>query len=49
MVFKMVANVFFEMIAFPVLFISVLLGGGRVVQRCCVNFQCRSVLLIWMK
>ena len=21
--------------------------GGRVVQRCLVNFQCRGVLLIW--
>ena len=24
------------------------LGGGRVVQRCWVNFQCRGVLLIWL-
>ena len=23
-------------------------GGGRVVQRCWVNFQCRGVLLIWI-
>ena len=23
-------------------------GGGRVVRRCCVNFQCRGVLLIWL-
>ena len=23
------------------------LGGGRVVRRCWVNFQCRGVLLIW--
>ena len=23
-------------------------GGGRVVRRCCVNFQCRGVLLIWI-
>ena len=23
-------------------------GGGRVVRRCCVNFQCRCVLLIWI-
>ena len=23
-------------------------GGGRVVQRCRVNFQCRGVLLIWI-
>ena len=23
-------------------------GGGRVVQWCWVNFQCRGVLLIWM-
>ena len=23
-------------------------GGGRVVRRCWVNFQCRGVLLIWM-
>ena len=22
-------------------------GGGRVVRRCLVNFQCRGVLLIW--
>ena len=24
------------------------LGGGRVVRWCWVNFQCRSVLLIWI-
>ena len=24
------------------------IGGGRVVRRCWVNFQCRSVLLIWI-
>ena len=23
-------------------------GGGRVEQRCWVNFQCRGVLLVWM-
>ena len=23
-------------------------GGGRVVRRCWVNFQCRAVLLIWI-
>ena len=23
-------------------------GGGRVVQWCWVNFQCRGVLLIWI-
>ena len=23
-------------------------GGGRVVRRCCVNFQCWDVLLIWI-
>ena len=23
-------------------------GGGRVVRRCCVNFQCRGVLPIWI-
>ena len=23
-------------------------GGGRVVQRCWVNFQCWGVLLIWI-
>ena len=23
-------------------------GGGRVVRRCWVNFQCRSALLIWI-
>ena len=22
--------------------------GGRMVRRCCVNFQCRGVLLIWI-
>ena len=27
---------------------SSLLGGGRVEQRGRVNFQCRSVLLVWM-
>ena len=27
---------------------SVDLGGGRVVRRCWVNFQCRGVLLIWI-
>ena len=25
-----------------------LTGGGRVVRRCWVNFQCRGVLLIWI-
>ena len=24
------------------------IGGGRVVRRCCVNFQCQGVLLIWI-
>ena len=24
-------------------------GGGRVVRWCWVNFQCRGVLLIWIK
>ena len=24
-------------------------GGGRVVRRCWVNFQCRGVLLIWIR
>ena len=23
-------------------------GGGRVVRRCCVSFQCRGVPLIWI-
>ena len=23
-------------------------GGGRVVRRCWVNFQCRGILLVWM-
>ena len=23
-------------------------GGGRVVRRCWVNFQCRGVLLLWI-
>ena len=22
--------------------------GGRVVRRCCVNYHCRGVLLIWI-
>ena len=26
-----------------------LLGGGRVVRWCWVNFQCRGVLLIWIR
>ena len=25
------------------------LGGGRVVRWCWVNFQCRGVLLIWIR
>ena len=24
------------------------IGGGRVVRRCWINFQCRGVLLIWI-
>ena len=28
--------------------LNIVLGGGRVVQRCWVNFQCRGVLLIWI-
>ena len=24
-------------------------GGGRVERRCWANFQCRGVLLVWMK
>ena len=24
-------------------------GGGRVVRRCWVNFQCRGVVLIWIR
>ena len=28
--------------------ISFLAGGGRVVRRCWVNFQCRGVLLLWI-
>ena len=27
---------------------SVHVGGGRVMRRCWVNFQCRGVLLIWI-
>ena len=23
-------------------------GGGRVVRRCCVDLQCRGILLIWI-
>ena len=26
-----------------------LCGGGRVQRWCCVNFQCRDVLLIWIR
>ena len=28
--------------------IYVEMGGGRVVRRCWVNFQCRGVLLLWI-
>ena len=28
--------------------LTTLFGGGRVVRRCCVNFQCRGVLLLWI-
>ena len=27
----------------------VIIGGGRVVQWCWVNFQCRGILLIWIR
>ena len=30
------------------LYILLYAGGGRVVRRCWVNFQCRGVLLIWI-
>ena len=30
------------------LYIASAVGGGRVVRRCWVNFQCRGVLQIWM-
>ena len=30
------------------LFVCLFVGGGRVVRRCWVNFQCRGVLLIWI-
>ena len=36
---------------FPLIFYFSFLspsGGGRVVRRCWVNFQCRGVLLIWI-
>ena len=29
--------------------LSVPAGGGRVVQWCWANFQCRGVLLIWIR
>ena len=29
--------------------VAVKIGGGRVVRRRLVNFQCRGVLLIWIK
>ena len=32
----------------PTILITVGQGGGRVVRRCWVNFQCRGVLLIWI-
>ena len=39
----------FDLIYLPIIkFCSVLLGGGRVVRLCWVNFQCRGVLLIWI-
>ena len=28
--------------------LTVIVGSGRVVRWCCVNFQCRGVLLIWI-
>ena len=28
--------------------IQTIQGGGRVMRRCWVNFQCRGVLLIWI-
>ena len=31
------------------LFFLPLSWGGRVVRWCCINFQCRSVLLIWIR
>ena len=29
--------------------ISTEIGGGRVVRWCWINFQCRGVLLIWIR
>ena len=34
--------------AFSISFPLSHLGGGRVEQRCWVNFQCQGVLLVWM-
>ena len=28
--------------------LTIVIGGGRVVRRCWINFQCRGVLLIWI-
>ena len=33
---------------YPVTFSPLILGGGRVVQWCRVNFQCHGALLIWI-
>ena len=30
-------------------FVTASFGGGRVVRWCLVNFQCRGVLLIWIR
>ena len=35
--------------AFSVLWIALKLQSGRVVRCCWVNFQCRGVLLIWIR
>ena len=31
-----------------IVFLHLTFSGGRVVQRCWVNFQCRGVLFIWI-
>ena len=37
----------FALLGYLVIWLN-LIGSGRVVRRCCVNFQCRGVLLIWL-
>ena len=37
------------MVFFLIHFLTLLSGAGRVMRWCWVNFQCRGVLLIWIR